>query len=74
MFNVITYVLFFQLNWIGLTSSIEKKSIMKPENLNMYQMLSKNIYFYKVAGILGASAVILGAYGAHGKQQYCNLL
>lgn len=30
-------------------------------------MLGKNIYFFKLAGLLGASAVILGAYGAHGK-------
>lgn len=40
---------------------------MKLESRNIFQMLGKNIYFYKVAGILGASAVILGAYGAHGE-------
>jgi len=41
---------------------------MKMESLNIFQMLGKNIYFYKMAGLLGASAVILGAYGAHGKE------
>jgi len=49
-----------------VTSSGEKQKIMKMENLNIFQILGKNIYFYKMAGLLGASAVILGAYGAHG--------
>lgn len=40
---------------------------MKMESHNIFHMLGKNIYFYKMAGLLGASAVILGAYGAHGK-------
>jgi len=40
---------------------------MKMESPNIFQMLGKNLYFYKMAGLLGASAVILGAYGAHGK-------
>lgn len=56
-----------QLSWFGLTSSSEKPKIMKLESHNVFQMLGKNIYFYKFAGLLGASAVILGAYGAHGK-------
>lgn len=40
---------------------------MKLESRDIFQMIGKNIYFYKFAGLLGASAVILGAYGAHGK-------
>jgi len=40
---------------------------MKMESQNIFQMLGKNIYIFKMAGLLGASAVILGAYGAHGK-------
>lgn len=52
---------------MGLTSPSEKHSIMKVENYTIYQMLGKNIYFFKMAGLLGASAVILGAYGAHGE-------
>jgi len=40
---------------------------MKVESSNIVQMLGKNIYLFKIAGVLGASAVILGAYGAHGK-------
>lgn len=53
------------LNWAGLTSSSEKQKIMKMESQNIFQMLGKNIYIFKMAGLLGASAVILGAYGAH---------
>jgi len=52
---------------MGLTSSPEKQNIIKLENRNIIQMFGKNLYFYKIAGLLGASAVILGAYGAHGK-------
>lgn len=52
---------------MGLTSPSEKTSMMKIDNRNLFQMLGKNIYIYKIAGLLGASAVILGAYGAHGK-------
>lgn len=52
---------------MGLTSSSEKQSIMKLESHTISQMIGRNIYFYKMAGLLGASAVILGAYGAHGK-------
>jgi len=40
---------------------------MRMESPNIVQMLGKNIYVFKIAGLLGASAVILGAYGAHGK-------
>ncbi|XP_026805543.1 transmembrane protein 256-like isoform X1 [Rhopalosiphum maidis] len=53
------------LNWMGVASSSEKQNIIKMESRNILQMLGKNIYFYKMAGLLGASAVILGAYGAH---------
>ncbi|XP_060853256.1 transmembrane protein 256-like isoform X2 [Rhopalosiphum padi] len=53
------------LNWMGVASSSEKQNIIKMESRNLLQMLGKNIYFYKMAGLLGASAVILGAYGAH---------
>jgi len=53
------------LSWMGLTSSPEKQNIIKLENRNIIQMFGKNLYFYKIAGLLGASAVILGAYGAH---------
>lgn len=52
---------------MGLTSSSENQGIMKLESHNIFQILGKNIYFFKLAGLLGASAVILGAYGAHGK-------
>lgn len=52
---------------MGLTSSSEKAGVMKLESHNITQILGKNIHFFKVAGLLGASAVILGAYGAHGK-------
>lgn len=52
---------------MGLTSPSEKTSMMKIDNHNLFQILGKNIYIYKIAGLLGASAVILGAYGAHGK-------
>jgi hypothetical protein len=52
---------------MGVASSSEKQNIIKMESRNILQMLGKNIYFYKMAGLLGASAVILGAYGAHGK-------
>lgn len=40
---------------------------MKVNSRSIYEMLGKEIYIYKIAGILGASAVMLGAYGAHGK-------
>lgn len=53
------------LNWIGITTSSEKQTIMKMERHNIFQIFGKSIYFYKIAGLLGASAVILGAYGAH---------
>lgn len=43
---------------------------MKFESQDIFKMIGKNIYFYKFAGLLGASAVILGAYGAHGKFKY----
>jgi len=49
-----------------VASSSEKQNI-KMMSCNILQMLGKNIYFYKMAGLFGASAVILGAYGAHGK-------
>lgn len=53
---------------MGLTSSSKNQNIMKQlDSPNLFQMLGKNIYFFKMAGLLGASAVILGAYGAHGK-------
>lgn len=52
---------------MGLTSTSEKHKIMTVDHKNLFQMLGKNIYIYKIAGLLGASAVILGAYGAHGK-------
>lgn len=52
---------------MGLTNPSEKTKIMTFEQRNLFQMLGKNIYIYKIAGLLGASAVVLGAYGAHGK-------
>ncbi|VVC24879.1 Protein of unknown function DUF423 [Cinara cedri] len=55
------------LNYLGLTSCSEKKNIMKLEsgNINLSQLLGKNINLFRLAGLFGASAVILGAYGAH---------
>ncbi|XP_025422461.1 transmembrane protein 256-like [Sipha flava] len=53
------------LSWIGLTSSGEKQNIMKLENHDLFKIIGKNSYIFKMAGLLGASAVILGAYGAH---------
>lgn len=50
-----------------MISTSDKQNIMKVESSNIVQMLGKNIYLFKIAGVLGASAVILGAYGAHGK-------
>lgn len=55
---------------MGLTSPSGKKSMTMIENCNLMKMLGSNIYFFKMAGVLGASAVILGAYGAHGKLQH----
>jgi hypothetical protein len=39
---------------------------MKLENHDLFKIIGKNSYIFKMAGLLGASAVILGAYGAHG--------
>ncbi|XP_050420623.1 transmembrane protein 256 homolog [Adelges cooleyi] len=52
-------------NWFGLTSASGKKPLINMESQNLIQLIGKNIYFFKIAGILGASAVVLGAYGAH---------
>lgn len=68
MYKLIIYVIILQLSWLGLTSSSDKKNIMNVQSpTNLVTMLGKNIYLFKIAGLLGASAVILGAYGAHGK-------
>ncbi|XP_050545807.1 transmembrane protein 256 homolog [Daktulosphaira vitifoliae] len=53
------------LHWIGLTSGSEQKNLVKMDSRSLIQLIGKNIYFYKIAGVLGASALILGAYGAH---------
>lgn len=50
-----------------MTSTSDSQKLMRMESPNIVQMLGKNIYVFKIAGLLGASAVILGAYGAHGK-------
>lgn len=39
---------------------------MKLDKPDLFKMIGKNIYFFKLAGLLGASAVVLAAYGAHG--------
>jgi len=52
---------------MGLTNTSDKQNIMEVKSCNIVQLLGKNIYLFKIAGLLGASAVILGAYGAHGK-------
>lgn len=39
-------------------------------NMNISQILGKNKNFFKLAGLSGALAVIIGAYGFHGKYKY----
>lgn len=40
---------------------------LESQNINISQILGKNKNIFRLAGLFGASAVILGAYGAHGK-------
>lgn len=47
-----------------INSSISSKPIMQPQ-LKLYQLAGRNLNFIRIAGLSGASAVLLGAIGAH---------
>uniref|UniRef100_R4FPR1 Putative small membrane protein n=1 Tax=Rhodnius prolixus TaxID=13249 RepID=R4FPR1_RHOPR len=52
----------------GLNSFLPKQNapqIIKMDPEPLWKLASSSSYFVKIAGISGASAVILGAYGAH---------
>lgn len=75
--QIICHIILFQTETVGavintISSGVVPKQATPPtkvvmEPLPLWQLANAGGYYFRLAGVLGASAVALGAYGAHCK-------